>query len=56
MNILSVHTGNEKLDEAYERMQIQMCSYDKVDEIKNYMNCSTRDTKEDEHLKWPLRV
>ncbi|MFW2235248.1 hypothetical protein ACN4FE_04390 [Aliarcobacter butzleri] len=56
MNILTVNTGNEKLDEAYKRMQIHICTYDKVDEFMNYFNSITKDTKEDELLKWLLKV
>ncbi|MDN5049788.1 hypothetical protein [Aliarcobacter butzleri] len=56
MNILTVNTGNEKLDEAYKRMQIHICTYDKVDEFMNYFNSITKGTKEDELLKWLLKV
>ncbi|MCG3675605.1 hypothetical protein [Aliarcobacter butzleri] len=56
MNILTVNTGNEKLDEAYKRMQIHICTYDKVDEFMNYFNSITKDVKEDELLKWLLKV
>ena len=56
MNILTVNTGNTKLDEAYKRMQIHICTYDKVDEFMNYFNSITKDTKEDELLKWLLKV
>lgn len=56
MNILTVNTGNQKLDEAYKRMQIHICTYDKVDEFMNYFNSITKDTKEDELLKWLLKV
>ncbi|MDN5091025.1 hypothetical protein [Aliarcobacter butzleri] len=56
MNILIVDTGNEKLDEAYKRMQIHICTYDKFDEFMNYFNSITKDVKEDELLKWLLKV
>ena len=56
MNILTVNTGNKKLDEAYKRMQIHICTYDKVDEFMNYFNSITKDVKEDELLKWLLKV
>ena len=56
MNILTVDTGNTKLDEAYKRMQIHICTYDKVDEFMNYFNSITKDVKEDELLKWLLKV
>lgn len=56
MNILTVNTGNQKLDEAYKRMQIHICTYDKVDEFMNYFKSITKDTKEDELLKWLLKV
>ncbi|MCG3696894.1 hypothetical protein L5F39_04615 [Aliarcobacter butzleri] len=56
MNILTVNTGNTKLDEAYKRMQIHICTYDKVDEFMNYFNSITKDVKEDELLKWLLKV
>ncbi|KLE05542.1 hypothetical protein [Aliarcobacter butzleri] len=56
MNILTVNTGNVKLDEAYKRMQIHICTYDKVDEFMNYFNSITKDVKEDELLKWLLKV
>ncbi|RBQ28395.1 hypothetical protein [Aliarcobacter vitoriensis] len=56
MNILTVNTGNEKLDEAYKRMQIHICTYDKVDEFMNYFRTITKDKKEDELLKWLLKV
>ncbi|ABV67929.1 hypothetical protein Abu_1682 [Aliarcobacter butzleri RM4018] len=56
MNILTVNTGNEKLDEAYKRMQIHICTYDKVDEFINYFNSITKNVKEDELLKWLLKV
>ncbi len=56
MNILTVNTGNTKLDEAYKRMQIHICTYDKVDEFMNYFNSITKDVKEEELLKWLLKV
>ncbi|MDN5054412.1 hypothetical protein [Aliarcobacter butzleri] len=56
MNILTINTGNTKLDEAYKRMQIHICTYDKVDEFMNYFNSITKDVKEDELLKWLLKV
>ncbi|WP_323594421.1 hypothetical protein [Aliarcobacter butzleri] len=56
MNILTVNTGNEKLDEAYKRMQIHICTYDKVDEFMNYFNSITKDVKKEELLKWLLKV
>lgn len=56
MTILTVNTGNQKLDEAYKRMQIHICTYDKVDEFMNYFNSITKGTKEDELLKWLLKV
>ncbi|CAM3513001.1 hypothetical protein [Arcobacter aquimarinus] len=56
MNILTVDTGNKKLDEAYKRMQVHICTYDKVDEFMNYFNSITKDAKEDELLKWLLKV
>lgn len=56
MNILTVDTGNTKLDEAYKRMQVHICTFDKVDEFMNYFNNITKDTKEDELLKWLVKV
>lgn len=56
MTILTVNTGNQKLDEAYKRMQIHICTYDKVDEFMNYFNSITKNVKEDELLKWLLKV
>ena len=56
MNILTVDTGNTKLDEAYKRMQVHICTYDKVDEFINYFKSITKDKKEDELLNWLLKV
>jgi len=56
MQILTVNTGNTKLDEAYKKMQIHICTYDKVDEFMNYFKSITKDTKEDELLKWLVKV
>lgn len=56
MNILTVDTGDTKLDEAYKRMQVHICTYDKVDEFINYFKSITKDKKEDELLNWLLKV
>ena len=56
MNILTVDTGNTKLDEAYKRMQVHICTYSKVDEFINYFKSITKDKKEDELLNWLLKV
>ena len=56
MNILTVDTGNTKLDEAYKRIQVHICTYDKVDEFINYFKSITKDKKEDELLKWLIKV
>lgn len=56
MNILTVDTGNTKLDEAYKRIQVHICTYDKVDEFINYFKSITKDKKEDELLNWLLKV
>ena len=56
INILTVDTGNTKLDEAYKRMQVHICTYDKVDEFINYFKSITKDKKEDELLNWLLKV
>ncbi len=56
MNIITVDTGNTKLDEAYKRIQVHICTYDKVDEFINYFKSITKDKKEDELLNWLLKV
>ena len=45
MNILTVDTGNTKLDKAYKRIQVHICTYDKVDEFINYFKSITKDKK-----------
>lgn len=53
---MTVNTGNEKLDDAYKRMQVHICSFNKVDEFVNYFNSITKDSNKDELLSWFLKV
>lgn len=56
MQILTVDTGNAKLDDAYKRMQVHICSFDKVDEFMNYFLTITKEANQEELFKWLLKV
>lgn len=56
MQILTVDTGNKKLDDAYKRMQIHIFAYEKCEEFINYFTTITKDSDKDELIKWFMRV
>jgi len=56
MNILTVNTGDEKLDEAYRNFQVHVSSFDKFSEFQSYFNKIVK-TDDNERLnKWLLKV
>ena len=56
MNILSVNTGNEKLDEAYKNIQVHICTFDKFVEFESYFNSIVKTDDKEVLLKWLLKV
>lgn len=56
MNILTVNTGDIKLDEAYKRMQVHICSFNKPDEFINYFTGIVKDQNQDNIYRWLLKV
>jgi 7,8-dihydro-6-hydroxymethylpterin-pyrophosphokinase len=56
MNILSVNTGDEKLDEAYRNFQVHVSSFDKFSEFQNYFNKIVKTDDKERLNKWLLKV
>ena len=56
MNILTVNTGDEKLDEAYRNFQVHVSSFDKFTEFQNYFNKIVKTDDKDRLNKWLLKV
>lgn len=56
MNILTVNTGDEKLDEAYRNFQVHVSSFDKFAEFQNYFNKIVKTDDKDRLNKWLLKV
>ena len=56
MNILSVNTGDEKLDVAYKNFQVHVSSFDKFAEFQNYFNKIVKTDDKEKLNKWLLKV
>lgn len=56
MNILTVNTGDEKLDVAYKNFQVHVSSFDKFAEFQNYFNKIVKTDDKDRLNKWLLKV
>ncbi len=56
MNILTVNTGDAKLDEAYKNIQVHICSFDKFPEFQNYFNQIVKIDDKERLFKWLLKV
>lgn len=56
MNILTVNTGDEKLDEAYRNFQVHVSSFDKFTEFQNYFNKIVKTDDKERLNKWLLKV
>lgn len=56
MQILTVNTGDEKLDEAYRNFQVHVSSFDKFAEFQNYFNKIVKTDDKDRLNKWLLKV
>ncbi len=56
MNILSVNTGDAKLDEAYKNIQVHICTFDKFVEFESYFNSVVRTQDKEVLLRWLLKV
>lgn len=56
MNILSVNTGDAKLDEAYKNIQVHICTFDKFIEFENYFNSIVKTDDKEVLLRWLLKV
>lgn len=56
MNILTVSTGDAKLDEAYKNIQVHICTFDKVVEFESYFNSVIKTDDKEKLLRWLLKV
>ncbi len=56
MNILSVNTGDAKLDEAYKNIQVHICTFDKFVEFESYFNSVVKTQDKEVLLRWLLKV
>lgn len=56
MNILTVNTGDEKLDEAYRNIQVHISAFDKFPEFQNYFNQIVKTDDKERLFKWLLKV
>jgi len=56
MNILTVNTGNEKLDEAYKNIQVHICSFDNFVEFESYFNSIVKTQDKEKLNNWFLKV
>lgn len=56
MNILSVNTGDKKLDEAYKNIQVHICTFDKFIEFESYFNSVVKTQDKEVLLRWLLKV
>jgi hypothetical protein len=56
MNILTVSTGDEKLDVAYKNFQVHVSSFDKFAEFQNYFNKIVKTDDKERLNKWLLKV
>uniref|UniRef100_UPI0040486960 hypothetical protein n=1 Tax=Aliarcobacter sp. TaxID=2321116 RepID=UPI0040486960 len=56
MNILSVNTGDEKLDVAYKNFQVHVSGFDKFAEFQNYFHKIVKTDDKEKLNKWLLKV
>lgn len=56
MNILTVSTGNKKLDEAYKNIQVHICTFDKFVEFESYFHSIVKTDDKEVLLRWLLKV
>lgn len=56
MNILQVNTGDEKLDEAYKRMQIHISQFDTFEAFYSYFKDIVKSNDYENLTKWLLKV
>ncbi len=56
MQILTVNTGNDKLDDAYKRMQVHISTFNNVEEFENYFNSILKDNDPEVIKKWLMKV
>lgn len=56
MNILSVNTGDAKLDEAYKNIQVHICTFDKFVEFESYFHSIVKIDDKEKLFKWLLKV
>jgi hypothetical protein len=56
MNILTVNTGDAKLDEAYKNIQVHICSFDKFIEFESYFHSVVKTQDKEVLLRWLLKV
>ncbi len=56
MQILTVNTGNNKLDDAYRRMQVHISTFKSVEEFENYFNSILKDNDPEVLKKWLMKV
>ena len=56
MNILTVSTGDAKLDEAYKNIQVHICTFDKFIEFESYFYSVIKTDDKEKLFKWLLKV
>ena len=56
MNILSVNTGDEKLDVAYKNFQVHVSGFDKFPEFQSYFYKIVKTDDKERLNKWLLKV
>lgn len=56
MNILTVSTGDAKLDEAYKNIQVHICTFEKFIEFESYFNSVVKTQDKEVLLRWLLKV
>ncbi len=56
LEILTVNTGNDKLDDAYKRMQIHISTFNNVEEFENYFNSILKGNDPELVKKWLMKV
>ena len=56
MNILTVNTGDVKLDEAYKNIQVHICTFDKFVEFESYFGSVVKIQDKEKLFKWLLKV
>ncbi len=56
MNILTVNTGDAKMDEAYKNIQVHIRSFDKFVEFESYFGSVVKIQDKEKLFKWLLKV